>query len=244
MSILDDLIGQLPGKSVPVRQVLIGAHWTVVCSRHVGMAATLMSEDPHGHTQVREAGHLHEKTAQALAELSRSTNPLEASIGVAAINSLLDVDETQARELNAAHVLAERGRGHGVALVGHFPFIESLRTAVGQLWVIELHPLEGEYPAGAAPDLLPRADVVAITGSALVNHTLDGLLALCQPRSTVMVLGPSTPLSPVLFGHGAHILSGTRVVDETRVLQTVAQGASFRQVQGTRLLTLVRQPEN
>jgi uncharacterized protein (DUF4213/DUF364 family) len=241
MSVLDDLLAALPAENVPVRQVLVGAHWTVVCSRHAGMAATLMPEHPHGHASVREVGRLHEKPAGALAELARSQDLLEASIGVAAINSLLEVDESTAREMNAAEVLAEKGAGRNVALIGHFPFIERLRPAVGQLWVIEQHPMDGEFPAQAAAELLPRADVVAITGSALVNHTLDGLLALCDPRSTVMILGPSTPLSPVLFRHGAHILSGTRLIDEAAVLRTVGQGAAFRQVEGVKLLTLVRE---
>ena len=242
-TVLDELLARLPKGSVPVRHVLVGAHWTVVCSRQAGMAATLMAEKPHGHSRVREVGHLEDESAQALAALARSDDPLEAGIGVAAINSLLDVDETHAQEMNAAQVLAQRGHGRNVALIGHFPFIESLRQAVGQLWVIELHPAEGEYPAEAAADLLPKADVVAITGTALINGTLDGLLALCQTTSTVMVLGPSTPLSPVLFDHGAHILSGTRIVDEAAVLRTVAQGASFRQVLGTRLVTLVHEPQ-
>jgi uncharacterized protein len=241
MTILDELLARLPQGRAAVRHVLVGAHWTVVCSRHAGLAATLMTEKPHGHSRVRDVGHLEEKSAQALAVLAHSGDPLEASIGVAAINSLLDVDETHAHVMNAAEVLAQRGQNRNVALIGHFPFIEQLRPVVGKLWVIELHPAEGEYPADAAADLLPRADVVAITGSALINGTLDGLLALCPPGSTVMVLGPSTPLSPVLFKHGVHILSGTHVVDETAVLRTVAQGASFRQVEGVRLVTLVRE---
>jgi hypothetical protein len=243
-TVLDDLLDSIPEEGTPVRHVLTGAHWTVVCSHGAGMAATLMPEKPHGHASVHEVGHLHEKPARALAELARSSDLLEASIGVAAINSLLPVDESKARELNAADVLASRGAGKNVALIGHFPFIDRLRPAVGQLWVIEQHPLEGEYPAEAAADLLPKADVVAITGSALINHTLDGLLALCKGKSTVMVLGPSTPLSPVMFEHGATIISGTRVVDEEALLRTVAQGASFRQVEGVKLLTFVREGIN
>ena len=43
-----------------------------------------------------------------------------------------------------------------------------------------------------------------------------------------MVLGPSTPLSPVLFDHGAPFISGTRVVDEAAVLRTVGQRATFQ----------------
>ncbi len=239
MSILDHLLTSLPDDA-PLRSALVGAHWTVVCSRYCGMAATLMDDHPHGHSPVRDVGHLHTKTARELAEYARSENLLEASIGVAAINSLLDVDESRAVEINAVQVLIEHGRGKNVALVGHFPFIPKLRPAVGQLWVLEQRPAEGEYPAEAAADLIPQADVVAITGSALINHTLDGLLALCRPEALAMMLGPSTPLSQLLFNHGVSILSGSRVVDEPSVLRTVGQGATFQQVEGVRLLTFRR----
>jgi uncharacterized protein (DUF4213/DUF364 family) len=166
--------------------------------------------------------------------------PLEASIGVAAINSLLDVDEERCVELNAEAWLAERGRGKRVAIAGSFPFVPRLRDKVGQLWVLERHPSEGELFSDEASRVLPQADVVAITGTALINHTLDGLLALCREHSAVMVLGPSTPLSPVLFDYGVDVVSGTQVVDVDLVLKLISQGATFRQVKGpgVRLLTM------
>jgi len=214
-------------------------HWTVVCSRHCGLASTLSGNQPHGHEKVRDVGHLHQKSARELAEFARSDNLLEASIGIAAINSLLDVDQENTVEITAADVLIERGQGKRVALVGHFPFIPQLRQAAGQLWVIEQHPTEGEYPADAAGDLIPQADVVALTGSALINHTLDGLLEFCQPHALVMVLGPSTPLSTLLFKHGVMILSGARINDEASALRTIGQGATFQQVEGVKLLTFM-----
>jgi uncharacterized protein (DUF4213/DUF364 family) len=239
MRILDELLSSLSADAA-IRSVLVGVHWTVVCSRHCGLAATLSENGPHGHAQVREAGLLHTKTAWELAEYARSENLLEASLGVAAINSLVEVDDSQAVEVNALDVLAEEGKGKNVALVGHFPFVPRLRPAVGKLWVIEQHPLVDDYPAEAAEELIPQAEVVAITSSALVNHTLDGLLALCRPESLVMMLGPSTPLSTVLFKHGVSLLAGSMVVDEAAVLRTVGQGATFQQVEGVRLLTIKR----
>lgn len=236
MKLLNDLLNNL-NTDAPVRSVLIGTHWTVVCTRHCGMAATLISDHSHGDSYVGDAGHLLQKSARELAELALSDERLEASIGLATINSLLDVDESLAVEVNASEVLASQGRGKNVALIGHFHFIPKLRESAGQLWVIEKNPTGDEYPAEAAADLLPRADVIAITGSAILNHTMDDLLALCPPHATVMVLGPSTPLSPILYNHGVTILSGTRVVDEAAVQRTVGQGASFRQVEGVRLLT-------
>jgi uncharacterized protein (DUF4213/DUF364 family) len=239
MELLNDLIASIR-EDAPVRSILVGAHWTVVCSRRCGMASTILGNKPHGHEKVRRVGHLQERSALELAEFARSDNLLEASIGVAAINSLLEVNEAGAVEVNAEHVLVERGKGKNVALVGHFPFIPDLRRAARQLWVLEQHPAEGEYPAESAAELIPQADVIALTGSSMINHTLDVLLELCRDDAMVMVLGPSTPLSPVLFQHGATYISGTQVLDEAAVLRTVAQGATFQQVEGIRLLTLFR----
>ena len=111
--------------------------------------------------------------------------------------------------------------------------------AAQKLWVLEQQQAPGEYPAEAAEELLPRADLVAITGTALINGTMEDLLGYCRPDSIVMVLGPSTPLSPVWFDYGVDILSGTWIVDEEAVLRTVGQGASFRQVKGVKLLTFM-----
>jgi uncharacterized protein (DUF4213/DUF364 family) len=240
MSLIDELLSNLP-EDVPVREILVGVNWTVVCSRFCGMASTIPGDKPHGHEKVRSVGQLHKMSAHELASYACSENPLEASLGVATINSLIDVDETQAVVLNAADLLISRGQDKGVALVGHFPFIPRLEQVARRLWVIEQHPSQGEYPSEAAANLIPQAQVVAITGSALINHTLDQLLALCQPDALVVVLGPSTPLSPILFDHGATLISGTRVIDEAAVLRTVAQGATFQQVEGVRLLTLGRE---
>ena len=233
--ILDDLLASLHDDA-PVRAVAVGALLTVVCSRRAGLASTLAGRTPHERLPLKDVGRLHLKRARELAEYARSDNPLEASVGVAAINSLLDVDERRMRDLNAATLLADRGRGRNVTIVGHFPFVSRLRDSVGALSVIEQVPVEGDHPAEAASDLLPRADVVGITGSALINHTLDGLLALCRPGALVVVLGPSTPFSPILFDHGVSVLAGAYVTDEEAVLRTAGQGASFQQVEGVRRL--------
>lgn len=240
-TVIDDLLAGLPKEPVPVRSVLVGAHWTSVCSTHCGLATTIIGGKPHDHTTlVRDAGRLHTKNVQELAEYARSENSLEASIGLAAINSLLDVNERDAVETNASEVLMQRGAGKNVALVGHFPFIPRLRKTAGNLWVIEQHPSGEDFPAESASELIPKADVVALTASSLINHTLDNLLDLCRPDALVLILGPSTPLSPVLFDHGATIIAGSRVVDETVVLDSIGQGATFQQVKGVRLLAFTR----
>jgi len=240
--IIEELLANLPNTPVPVRSVVIGAHWTAVCSTRCGLATTILGDNCHDHaTVVRDSGSLHLKSAQELAEYAQSDYPLEASIGIAAINSLLDMNEQNAVEMNASQVLMEKGAGKNVALVGHFPFIPKLRKSVGNLWVIELHPTEDDFPAHSVAELITQADIVALTASSLINHTMDDLLDLCDPDALVMILGPSTPLSPVLFDYGANIIAGSRVRDENAVLHCIGQGATFQQVTGVKLLTFTNQ---
>ncbi len=69
---------------------------------------------------------------------------------------------------------------------------------------------------------------------------LDELLTTLPPRGPCVGPGSSTPLSPILFDHGVHILSGSVVMDVDSVLWVVSQGGNFRQVhrQGVRLVTM------
>lgn len=238
---LDDLIASLK-EDAPAREVRVGPFWTAVWSRTCGLASTVMPQHhEHGSLFVEHPGSLSDGSARELARLAFSDSTLEAGIGLAAINSLLEVDEARCVDLNAGRFLIEHGRGRKVALVGHFPFVPDLREAAGQLWVIELEPGPGDLTMDEGEALIPQADIVAITGSALINHTIEPLLNLCQPDSTVMVLGPTTPLSPVLFDYGVDVISGTRVVDPVLALRSVSEGATFRQMQGVRLLTMQRQ---
>jgi uncharacterized protein (DUF4213/DUF364 family) len=241
VKILDDIIATL-GEDAPVQEVRVGAFWTAVVSRACGLASTVGPGDhKHGAVYVEEAGRLASRSALELTRLAHSDSTLEAGIGVAAINSLLDVDETRCVELNASELLVERSRGKKVGLVGHFPFVPALREAAGQLWVIELHPQAGDVSAEEAESILPQVDIAAITGSAFINHTMEPLLKLCRPETLVVVLGPSTPLSAVLFEYGVDVISGTRVIEPDVALRCLSEGATFRQIKSVRLLTMERE---
>ena len=231
----------------PVRQILVGAFWTAVVldtdPPRCGLASTLRAEGTGPWPPVREPGRLLKHSGRELASLLRSERILEASIGMAAFNALLRVDESVMIEANAEESILARGSGKRVAIVGHFPFIERVRTAAAQCWVLELQPAPGDLPADQAAMVLPQADVIALTGTSLLNHTFDDLLALCRPDAFVLVLGPSVPLTPLLLESGIDGLSGTLVKDPDRVLLSVGQGATFRQIKrggGLRLLTWLK----
>jgi len=240
MRILDDLISTIDFDA-PVRDIRQGVFHTAVLTRHCGLAATLprdaLRQKP---PLVKEPGFLCDKSARELTQLAYSQSILEAAVGMATLNSLLDVDERTVVELNAADLILKKGEGKGVAIVGHFPFVPRVRQKAKKLWVIEKNPREGDFPEAEADRLLPRADVVAITGTALTNHSLENLLRLSNPAAFVIILGDTTPLSPILFDYGVDALAGTRVTDPDLVLKCISQGANFRQIKGTRRLTMMR----
>jgi len=240
MKIIDDLISSLD-LDANVQDIRQGVFHTAVVTRQCGLAATLprdaLQQTP---PLVRNPGLFLEKGTSELVRLAHSNLILEAAIGMATINSLLNIDSEQCLDLNAGVLLAERGEGRRMAIVGHFPFVSKLSSIAEKLWVIEKNPREGDFTEGDAEELIPRADVVGITGTALTNHTLDHLLRLVRPNAFVVLIGDTAPLSPILFNYGVNAVCGTRVIDPEKAMRCISQGANFRQIKGTRRLTLMK----
>jgi len=240
MKILDDLLSTL-NTEADVRDIRQGLFHTGVLTRNCGLAATLprdalRQEQP----SVKEPGFLLRKTALELAQMAYSASILEAVIGMATINSLLEIDEEHCLELNAGDLIAEKGEDKKVAIVGHFPFIAKLRQVVKELWVIEKNPREDDFTEAEAENLISQAEVVGITGTAFTNHTIERLLGFCHPSAYVVMLGDTVPLSSILFDYGVDALSGTKVIDHELALRCVSEGATFQQIKGTRRLTMMR----
>ena len=240
MKILDDLILAL-NFDAAVKDIRQGVFHTGVLTRNCGLAASLpkdaLRQEP---PMVKESGFLLDKTPLELAQLAYSNSILEAVIGMATINSLVEIDENSCIEVNAAELIIEKGKGKRIAVVGHFPFIPRIRKYSKELWIIEKNPKEGDFTEAEADNLIPQADIVAITGTALTNHTMDHLLELCNPRAYIIVLGDTAPLSPILFDHGLNAISGTRVMNTEMALRCVSEGANFRQISGVRRLTMMK----
>lgn len=200
------------------------------------MASTITGNKPHGDDVVREAGNLERKSAKEIAHYLNSENPLEASIGLASLNSLIDVPRDKLIRVNAFKVLIEKSIGKTAALFGHFPYISEFRKAAGRLTVFELNPDENEHNMDEVPKLLPEAEIVAITSNSIINHTIKFILPYIKSNAFTVMVGPSTPLSPILFDFGISMLSGVIINDEKALYQSISQGAIFRQVKGAELV--------
>jgi uncharacterized protein len=241
MNIFQSIIEHIP-KDAPVTEVRKGLYWTAVVSAHCGLASTMIKEvcsdaDQENATLFSYTG----RSALELAKLVFSDNISEASMALAAINSLIEVDEPKCVEMNAEEFLVNRGAGNNVSVIGHFPFTERLREVTENLWIIEKHQKPGDFAESEAERYLPQSDIIAISSTTLINHTLMSLLNLCPERSIKMLLGPTTPMTEALFGFGIDIISGSKVVDGRKALKYISEGANFRQLKKTgavKLLTM------
>ncbi len=237
------ILNSLP--DYPLKEVRIGLKWTAAVvdkesGPQCGLASTL--EEDHHHTgepTIPEPGALESFPARELAGWIESEIPLRRSVGCAVINALLPRQPESWINQNAEQAILQRGKGKNNVLIGHFPFAGVLCEELEDFVVLELNPKGEDIPASAAPDVLPKADLVAITGMTFINHTLPNLLDLCRPDAYVLLLGPSTPLTPLLSDFGVNLLAGSSVEDIPSVLAAVGQGANFRQVHkaGVRLIT-------
>jgi hypothetical protein len=239
MKIFDDLISSLKGNDFPIKSVHTCVFWTAVITKHCGLSSTFRDEGPSHDRGVRDVGNLTRKTALELAEYARSNSLLEASIGMATINSLIDIDESKCIEKNAFEIILGKGTDKNVAIIGHFPWIPKLRGKVKNLWVLEQRIREGDLPAKEADRILPQCDVVGITGTSFINHTIEGLLNLCK-EAYVVLIGPTSPLSPILFDYGIDAICGSKIIDPDKLIRSISEGATFKEVLGVRLLTLIK----
>jgi uncharacterized protein (DUF4213/DUF364 family) len=236
--IYDELIETVPS-NLTVSECMVGMHWTLIRSRAVGMALTPFGAPrmygPQGASVIAGIGErIAGMSLRKLAEFVKSWNPYEASLGLAAINSVHNSPEQVAKlygkplstqgQVSAFAYYAEMVRGKKVAVVGRFPDLDVLNE-VCHLTVLERNPGPNDLPDPACEYVLPEQHYVFITATAITNKTLPRLLELSR-NAFVFLVGPSTPFAPLLFSHGVHTLAGTVVVDPESVWRAAQEGAA------------------
>ncbi len=122
-----------------------------------------------------------------------------------------------------------------VVLVGAIvPALHKLKQRGGEWWVIEQEPrtLKADeiphfVPAESSREAIDRAEVLIITGTALVNHTLDRILEGTRPGIEITVVGPTASMLPdPLFERGVKLVGGVRVKRPDELLSVLAAGGS------------------
>jgi uncharacterized protein (DUF4213/DUF364 family) len=217
MELEKKLLASIADDDHRVRGAWIGITWMAIESRFVGLSNTYHTSE---RIDIANAGDLTSHTAVTLARRILSWKPLEASIGVAAINSLI---EPKGKKGNVKKFITDKARGKVVTVVGRFSFYEEVAAIARKSYLLEIDPTGDELPSFACEDVLPKSDLILITGTTLINHSLQRLLELGRNGMNIVV-GPTTPLSPVLFEFGADILAGVRITDSNAASKGIMQG--------------------
>jgi uncharacterized protein (DUF4213/DUF364 family) len=201
-------------------RVIVGLNWTLVVGTDgAGMAHT-PARGTAGCRSLPRPGAYTGQPLATLAALWTSDNVFERAIAAAAVNAHWNRYDIVASAANGLDLI--ENRGDRTVVIGRFPGVANRHPGIA---VVEREPRAGEYPESALPDLLPKAEFVAITASTIVNDSLSGILALCE-NAFVLLIGPSTPLAPPLFDLGVDALSGFIVGDVERLAGAVSEGAA------------------
>jgi uncharacterized protein len=230
-SIVEILSPQAAGASVA--DVRIGLGYTAVSLSEggTGVALTFLPRDEHCCTLVEDLHPIAGTEAIDLLARLSSPDPIEAALGLACANALVN---RPGSDYLPGDVLERIGIGpeDNVGMVGNFkPLAGPIRQAAASLTIFERVAIpQGEIrPASEARKRLSTCQIALITGTSIINHTIDELLDAARDCREVVILGASTPLLPEAFGQTAvSLLSGVVVEDAVGIMQAVSAGGGMR----------------
>lgn len=240
---LDDL------DSILIERAVVGLFFTGVklSTGHAGSAATPIKDIPEAvccpssTMAMPFPGKMRGRKAASLLDEAEESSGIRRAVGIAVVNALAQaaaerggVGAELLHDMDAFD--AARIQPHEkVVVVGAFvPFLRALRALGADHLVLEKDPSTlkaAELPffreAALAPQIVPQADVLLITGTTLINDTLDGLLRLAKPGARIVVVGPTVTMVPdAFFRRGCTILGGVEITDPDAFLDILAEGGS------------------
>lgn len=142
------------------------------------------------------------QSALEVAEYAVSgTDNIQRSVGISVLTAAahkMDIPDDKSRfPFGLDLTSADR-----VAMVGYIePVAKEIKGAVKELAVFDKGMPPEKAPAGFMPterqsQVLPSSDVVLITGTTMINNSIDQLVSLCTSAREVVIVGPSTPMYP------------------------------------------------
>ena len=241
MTVISDLreilVKEIPDmKSIKVESVCLGLGYTGVKLEggQSGFCHSLISEMNLDCCRILEsAGTLAGKSSKELLGLADSWDFSERVIGIATINALSQIvfdskkyDYNIEKE-NLVNVI-DIEPDDAIALVGLIsPFVPVFRKKAKELFILERGAAreKGTLPDTACEEIIPKANIVIITGSALANGTLDRLLQLSSRARTIALVGPTASCLPEpLFERGVNYVGGIRINDADKAMQVISEG--------------------
>jgi uncharacterized protein (DUF4213/DUF364 family) len=235
---------------IAVERAVIGLFFTGVklTTGHAGACATPIKTIPEAVCCPSSAmampfpGKMRGKPARDAIKEAFSDHGIRRAVGIAAVNALAELcwerrpnPEAELRHgIDAFDANSFQPNDLAVVVGAFVPFLKELKRRGQSFLVLEkdpdtLKPEEMPFyrPAAAAREVVPQADVLLITGTTLINDTLEDLLSWARPEARVTVVGPTVGLMPqAFFKRGADILGGVKITQPDAFLDLLAEGGS------------------
>jgi len=170
------------------------------------------------------------------------SNSLRKAISIAVLNALSETcwqksppqDYQVQSNIDALDVVEIPAEAYVVVVGALAPFLKKLKKRDKPFTILEMDPSTlkaNEMPfyvhGSQAAEIIPQADVLVITGTTLINDTLDDLLQLAKPEAYIVVVGPTASLLPdAFFKRGVDILGGISVTNPDELLDLLAEAGS------------------
>jgi uncharacterized protein (DUF4213/DUF364 family) len=168
----------------------------------VGVSYVLRENLPNGCSAFEFAQEIIGKSATEVAHfIASGTNDLQRSVAAAvltAASNKLDISDDSETSPFGIDFKAD----DTVGMVGYIrPIARFLSGKIKELIVFDKGlMMDGGYemlsPMELQPELLPKCDVVLLSGTITINGTIDSLLKMCSAAREVVLVGPSTPMYP------------------------------------------------
>lgn len=214
-------------KGQKIKDVRIGVRFVAVMLDDDSCGISYCFSQPGPFAPVDRVGTLIGTKADEIVKLANGLNLCESSLAIATMNALLQNEEFDCIEQNAMDFI-EITKKDTVGMIGQFvPLIEAINEKAGKFYVFEKNGNFETYPDWSEPMLLPECDVVLISGTTLLNKTMDAILNSCTKAREVVILGPTAvPASEIFKKYGVTTIGASKVTDAQGMLEIVSQGGS------------------
>lgn len=224
---LKNAASELSG-NLSVKDVRIGLSYTAVQleDERTGLAYTFRDSLSGGCSPFTTYRPLAGQAANELLELFESKHPIATALALATANALFNTTgQDYLRGPALDHLILNPD--DQVGMVGNFtPLVKDILPRVGKLYIFERQPRPQENILGIAEaeQILPHCQVALITATAIINHSIDRLLALTEGCREVIILGSSTPLAADVFRQTPVTrLAGMLVESPAQILSIVSE---------------------
>ena len=228
---------------VRVENVRIGLAYTavVLSTRHAGVAYTPTTRLPECPVLV-DAGKISGKSALNVMNKGESSNLVETAVGVATINALSQAafeakpEKYVFSDIDVLDLIQPKDK---VVMVGYFgPLINKILRKTRDLYVLEKRKIKDKRVhfifQHDASTVLPSSDILLISGSTLVNKTINQILKLQGNAREVVLLGPTASMVPQpLFKKGVTAVMGVKITDAKKMLRVVSESGGTQQLLST-----------